>query len=87
MPPRWPREPDRANDPEYRKLEDRLNFAVHVALFACINSGMWFFNTINPGSLPLAKTVSLVWLGGLVFHAIYILAIADYSPKPAGSGK
>ena len=42
MPPRWPREPDR-RDPAFRKLEDRINFAFHVALFACINSGSWFF--------------------------------------------
>ncbi len=37
MPPRWPRKPDR-KDPAYRRLEDRINFAVHVALFAAINS-------------------------------------------------
>jgi hypothetical protein len=44
MPPRWPREPDRQNDPEYRKLDDRMTFAVHVALFLACNSGVWFFS-------------------------------------------
>ncbi|MEL6159181.1 MAG: 2TM domain-containing protein [Cyanobacteria bacterium J06623_5] len=87
MPPRWPRKPDRANDPAYRKLEDRINFAVHVALFAAVNSGMWFFNTLNPGSLPLAKAISLVWVSGLVLHGLYIFAIADYSAKPASGSE
>ena len=38
MPPRWPRKPDRC-DPAYRRLDDRMNFAMHVAIFAVINSG------------------------------------------------
>lgn len=44
MPPRWPRKPDRQNDPEFRKLDDRMNFAVHTALFIATNSGVWFFS-------------------------------------------
>ena len=78
MPPRWPRKPDRA-DPEYRKLEDKINFAVHFAIFGAVNSCMGFFNTLNPGSLPLAKTISLVWACGLAAHAVYFFVIADYS--------
>lgn len=87
MPPRWPREPDPKNDPPLRKLEDRINFAVHVAGFALVNSTVWFFNTLNPGSLPWAKYVSLVTLGILVSHAVYIFAIADYSEKKVDVGK
>lgn len=81
MPPRWPRKPDPANDPALKKLEDRINFAVHVAGFALVNSSIWFFNTLNPGSLPQAKTVTFVMLGILLANAVYIFAIADYSPK------
>lgn len=87
MPPRWPRKPDPANDPPLRKLEDRINFAVHVAGFSLVNSVIWFFNTVNPGSLPLAKTVTLTMLGILSVHALYIFAIADYSPKKVDVGK
>ena len=47
MPPRWPRKPTR-QDPAYRRLEDRINFAVHVAGFIAVNSGLWFFHTLNP---------------------------------------
>lgn len=81
MPPRWPREPDPANDPALRKLADRINFALHVAAFAAVNSSAWFFNTLNPGSLPWAKTVTLVTLGVLFAHGLYVFAIADYSIK------
>ncbi len=83
MPPRWPRKPDRVNDPEYRQFEDRINLAVHFAIFGAVNSCMGFFNTLNPGSLPLAKTISLVWVTGLLAHAVYFFVIADYSTKPA----
>ena len=39
MPPRWPRQPDRA-DPDYRRLDDRMNFALHIALFSAFNSAL-----------------------------------------------
>jgi hypothetical protein len=78
MPPRWPRKPDRA-DADYRKLDDRMNFATHVAIFAASNSGLWFFETLNRASDPWAVWVTLGWLGALTLHGIYIFAIADYS--------
>ncbi|WP_346292482.1 2TM domain-containing protein [Sphaerothrix gracilis] len=79
MPPRWPREPDRENDPAYRKLDDRMNFAVHVAAFAAVNSGLWFFHQVNPLWVPWVQWVTAVWGIGLLAHAAYIFAIADYS--------
>ena len=83
MPPRWPRKPDR-KDPAYRRLADRINFAVHVAIFAAINSGLWFFHTLDSDWLPWVGWFTLSWLAILVGHAVYIFAIADYSgPIPA----
>lgn len=87
MPPRWPREPDPKNDPPLRRLEDRINFAVHVAGFAAVNSGLWFFNILNPGSLPDVKYVTFTMLAILVSHAVYIFAIADYSENKVDVGK
>lgn len=84
MPPRWPRKPTR-EDPAYRKLEDRINFAVHVAAFTAVNSGLWFFNTLNPEWVPWANKVTLTWLPILIANAVYIFAIADYSPAPLAS--
>lgn len=78
MPPRWPRKPNR-RDPAYRKLEDRMNFAVHVAIFASINSGLWFFHQFKVDWVPWVSKLTPIWLTGLAIHAVYIFAIADYS--------
>jgi hypothetical protein len=78
MPPRWPRKPDR-RDPAFRKLDDRMTFAVHVAAFSAVNSGLWFAHTFNPNWVPWVSNVTFVWLAILVANAVYIFAIADYS--------
>lgn len=78
MPPRWPRKPDR-RDPAYRRLEDRINFALHVALFAATNSGLWFAHELNPLWAPWVGQVAGIWAAILGLHALYIGAIADYS--------
>lgn len=78
MPPRWPRKPDR-NDSAYRKLDDRMNFAVHVAVFAAFNSGIWFFRTLHSADWRWAYLITGLWATLVVGHAIYIFAIADYS--------
>lgn len=98
MPPRWPRQPDR-NDPAYRKLDDRMTFATHVALFAAVNSGLWFFRLApqkigglaTPGGLPETPWITVTWALLLFAHAVYVFAIAKYSEPvspvtPAGSG-
>jgi hypothetical protein len=84
MPPRWPRKPDR-NDPSYRRLDDRMNFAVHVAIFAVVNSGLWFFRVLGetselgaPSGLPWTPWITPGWASILVLHAVYIFAIAKY---------
>lgn len=96
MPPRWPRQPDR-NDPAYRKLDDRMTFATHVAAFVAINSGLWFFRLApqkiggltTPGGLPETPWISATWALLLLAHAVYVFAIAQYSEPEAevtGSG-
>ena len=77
MPPRWPRQPDR-RDPDYRRLADRMNFAVHVGIFAAINSGMWFFRTLQDQTWPWTLWLTSAWLTVLVAHGLYIFAIANY---------
>lgn len=78
MPPRWPREPDR-NDPEYRRLDDRMNFAVHVALALTLNSGAWFFRILENQTWVWTPWMTGIWAGVLFLHGLYIFAIADYS--------
>ncbi|MEM9544185.1 MAG: 2TM domain-containing protein [Cyanobacteria bacterium P01_E01_bin.42] len=83
MPPRWPRKPDR-NDPDFRRLDDRMNFAVHVAICITINSGLWFVSGIKNADWPWATWFTLTWVAILLLHLIYILAIADYSLESDG---
>ena len=83
MLPRWPREPDR-RDPAYRKLDDRMNFAFHVALSLAINSGLWFVHNFKGADWPWLLWFSGTWALLLIAHLIYILAIADYSVKSNG---
>lgn len=78
MPPRWSRVPTR-QDPEFRKLDDRMTFAVHVAAFAASNSGLWFFRLVQGQPWPWAIWVTGAWLVVLVAHGVFVLAIADYS--------
>ncbi|MBF2077569.1 MAG: 2TM domain-containing protein [Synechococcales cyanobacterium T60_A2020_003] len=84
MPPRWPRKPDR-NDPAFRKLDDRMTFATHVALFAASNSGLWFVRTLQQADWAWPVWVTGGWLAALVAHGIYIFAIADYSDPTAST--
>lgn len=86
MPPKWPREPDRA-DPAYRKLEDRINFAVHVAAFTAFNSGLWFLHEFTPGTLLWLPKFTLPWLGGLALHGVWLFAIAKYPTPKSDSDK
>jgi hypothetical protein len=60
-----------------------MNFAVHVAIFAACNSGTWFFRTLYHADWRWAYLFTGFWAGILIGHAIYIFAIADYSPQPA----
>jgi hypothetical protein len=83
MPPRWPRQPDRKNDPAYRRLDDRMTFAVHVAAFTAVNSGLWFVHNLQPGVLLWLPIFSWVWAGGLGLHAVYVFAIATYDQPPS----
>lgn len=83
MPPRWPRQPDR-NDPAYRRLDDRMNFAVHVAAFLACNSGLWFFHNLKRADWFWTAWLTGIWAVLLSFHLLYILAIADYSCKSDG---
>lgn len=84
MPPRWPRKPDR-RDPAYRRLDDRMNFAVHVAIFGASNSSVWFFRILQPSPWIWTPWVTGSWALLLLAHAIYIFAIADYSDPASES--
>ncbi|MEN9216136.1 MAG: 2TM domain-containing protein [Gloeomargarita sp. HHBFW_bins_162] len=79
MPPRWPRRPD-PNDPAYRRLEDRINLAVHIAFFAAVNSGLWFVRELN-GAFPHLPWVTGGWAVGLLLHGVYVVKWARYGDE------
>lgn len=78
MPLKWSRKPDPTNDPELRKLGDRLYVVVHFAAFACVNSGCWFVHNLQPGTLPWLPWFTLAWFGLWFAHGTYVYAIANY---------
>jgi len=82
MPPRWPRQPDR-RDPAYRRLADRINFAVHVAGFAAVNSGAWFFRILQQETWLWTLWLTAGWGAILLAHGIYVFAIATYEDRSA----
>lgn len=86
MPPRWSRVPTR-QDPEYRKLDDRVTFATHVAGFLAVNSGVWFVRQVQYADWPWTFWLTGLWGLALVGHAVYVFAIADYSEQPSDPSK
>lgn len=80
MPPRWPRQPDR-NDPAFRRLDDRMTFATHVALFSAANSGVWFTRLVQAQDWNWPVWMTGIWLLGLVAHGVYVFAIANYDTQ------
>ncbi|MGC9506039.1 2TM domain-containing protein [Baaleninema sp.] len=78
MPPKWPGKPD-PKDPAYRRLGDRINFALHVAIFAACNSGAWFFYTLYRIDEPWTLWASAVWGAVLFAHGVYVFGLANYS--------
>ena len=85
MPPRWPRKPDRKTDVAFRRLDDRMTFATHVALCLACNSGMWFVRLLKNADWTWTAWITCLWVAVLVAHGVYIFAIADYSEPTASS--
>ena len=84
MPPLWPRKPDRS-DPDFRRFGDRVNFAVHVALFCSTNSFLWFLSTLKGWDNGLRLTqFGAVWLLAVVTHGVYVLKVAT-NPGAVGT--
>jgi hypothetical protein len=73
MPIRWygPADP---TDPTYRHFERIVNFTLHGALFAAVNSGLWFVQELRHPWSHLAW-VTLLWAAGLLLHASVVLLL------------
>jgi 2TM domain len=82
MPPRWSRVPTR-QDADFRKLDDRMTFATHVAAFIAGNSGVWFFRLLQRADWGWTVWMTAGWSVLLGIHAVYIFAIAGYNDSPS----
>ncbi|MDX1976476.1 MAG: hypothetical protein SFT94_02275 [Pseudanabaenaceae cyanobacterium bins.68] len=71
MAPRLSRPPN-PQDPAYQRLENRINFGLHCAAFAAVNSSMWFFKTMLAISSPLPILLTSLWLSTLVGHGLWV---------------
>lgn len=83
MPPRWSRVPTR-NDPDFRRLDDRMTFATHVAAFTAFNSGIWFFKLLKHSDSTWPLWVTGLWAAGFLGHGIYVFVIANYEDQTSG---
>jgi len=77
MPPKLSSPPDPSN-PEYRLLRDRINFALHVALFLCVNVGLLFFEQFWRADWTWRGWLSLIWLISVIMHSVWVFGIVKY---------
>ena len=77
-PPRWPRKPD-PTEPTYRRYRDRINFAFNVALFAFLNSVLWFVTLLYGAAWTWTPWVTSVWGVAILLQGLYVFRIADYT--------
>ena len=67
------RPPD-PEDPDYQKLEQLINLAVHTAAFAAFNSGLWVWHGLKPGFFVQLPWLTGLWAVALSVHVVWVLA-------------
>lgn len=73
MPIRWYGPADPA-DPTYRHFERIVNLTLHAALFAAVNSGLWFVQELRHPWNHLGW-VTLLWAAGLLLHGSVVVLL------------
>lgn len=79
MPIRWygPADPD---DPTYRHFERIVNLTLHAALFAAVNSGLWFVQGLRHPWSHLGW-LTIVWAALLLVHGS-VVVLQRPEPQP-----
>jgi hypothetical protein len=80
MPIRWygPADP---SDPTYRHFERIVNLVLHGALFAAVNSGLWFLQELRHPFVHL-DLVTLSWGAALLLHAGVVIVMRPARQDP-----
>lgn len=71
MAPRLSRPPN-PQDPAYQRLENRINFGLHCAAFAAVNSSMWFLIRLLSLESTLPTLFTGIWFSILVGHGLWV---------------
>ena len=71
MPIRWYGNGD-TTDPRHRHFSRIVNFTLHAGVFAALNSGLWFIQTIRQPWSHLDR-FSELWLIALLAHLAVVL--------------
>jgi hypothetical protein len=79
MPIRWygPADPD---DPTYRHFERIVNLTLHAALFAAVNSGLWFVQGLRHPWAHLGW-LTIGWAALLLVHGS-VVVLRRPEPQP-----
>jgi hypothetical protein len=80
MPIRWygPADP---SDPTYRHFERVVNLTLHAALFASINSGLWFVQGLRHPWAHLGW-LTLGWAALLLIHGSVVVLLRPQATPP-----
>ncbi len=73
MAPRLSRPPD-PSDPEYQSLERRINLALHIAIFAVVNSGVWFWRSLHYADWQWTIWLTSLWALVILIHGIWVFS-------------
>ncbi|MCT0224569.1 hypothetical protein [Synechococcus sp. CS-1328] len=81
MPIRWygPADP---GDPTYCHFERIVNITLHGAVFAAVNSGLWFLQELRHPFTHL-DLVTLTWGAMLLVHGAVVIALRPPHQDPA----
>jgi hypothetical protein len=79
MPIRWYGPAD-SDDPTYRHFERIVNLTLHAALFAALNSGLWFLQELRHPWAHLSW-LTLGWAAVLVVHGS-VVVLRRPRPQP-----
>ena len=66
-------QPPDPSDPRYQQLERVINLAVHGALFAFVNSGLWLLRGLRSGFAPWLPWLTAIWAMVWLVQLIVVL--------------
>jgi hypothetical protein len=79
MPLKLSRPPD-PNDPQYQSIERRLNFALHIAIYVALVSGLWFWHLLTQREHAWLVWLSIWWVLVILGQGIWVVTKEKNKP-------